>query len=94
MRDVSFAAENIILAAEDKEIGSCILCNIDRKKLREILKIPKEVILDSIIALGYKSEKSIVEDFDGSVEYWRDENEVLHVPKRKLEDLMHINKYF
>jgi len=94
LRDVSFASENIILAAEEKEIGSCILCNIDKEKLREILKIPKEVILDSIIALGYKAEKSVVEDFTGSVEYWRDENEVLHVPKRKLEDLLHINKYF
>ena len=90
---MSFAAENIMLAAEENEIGSCILCNIDREKLREILKIPKEIILDSIIALGYKSEKSVVEDFTGSVEYWRDEKEVLHVPKRKLEDLIHINKY-
>lgn len=93
LRDVSFAAENIILAAEEKEIGSCILCNIERENLRDILKIPKEVLLDSIIALGYKSEKSVVEDYKGSVEYWRDKNEVLHVPKRKLEDLIHINKY-
>ena len=93
LRDVSLASENIILAAEEKEIGSCILCKIDKQKLREILKIPEEVILDSIIALGYKAEKSVVEDFTGSVEYWRDDNEVLHVPKRKLEDLLHINKY-
>ena len=93
LRDVSLASENIILAAEEKEIGSCILCNINKQKLREILKIPEEVILDSIIALGYKAEKSVVEDFKGSVEYWRDENEVLHVPKRKIEDLIHINKY-
>jgi nitroreductase len=93
LRDVSLASNNIILAAEEKEIGSCILCKIDKPKLREILKIPEEVILDSIIALGYKAEKSVVEDFTGSVEYWRDENEVLHVPKRKLEDILHINKY-
>jgi nitroreductase len=93
LRDVSLASENIILAAEEMGIGSCILCKIYKQKLREILKIPKEVILDSVIALGYKAEKSVVEDFTGSVEYWRDENEVLHVPKRKLEDLLHINKY-
>jgi len=93
LRDVSLASENIILTAEEKEIGSCILCKIDKQKLREILKIPEEVILDSVIALGYKAEKSVAEDFTGSVEYWRDENEVLHVPKRKLEELLHINKY-
>jgi len=93
LRDVSLASENIILAAEEKEIGSCLLCKIDKQRLRVILKIPDEVILDSIIALGYKAEKSVVEDFTGSVEYWRDENEVLHVPKRELKDLIHINKY-
>ncbi len=93
LRDVSLASENIILTAEEMGIGSCILCKIEKQKLREILKIPEEVILDSVIALGYKAEKSVVEDFTGSVKYWRDEKEVLHVPKRKLEDLIHINNY-
>ncbi len=93
LRDVSFASENIALAAEEEGIGSCILCKVDRKKLRENLKIPKNIIVDSVIALGYKAEKSVVEDYKGSVEYWRDENKVLHVPKRKLEDIIHLNKF-
>ena len=93
LRDVSLASENIVLAAEEERIGSCIMLKIDRQKLREILKVPDELIVDSIIALGYKAEKPVVEDFKGSIEYWRDENKVLHVPKRKLEDITHINKY-
>jgi hypothetical protein len=28
-----------------------------------------------------------------SVKYWKDENNVLHVPKRRLNDVMHINRY-
>ena len=60
VRDVSLASENIVLAAEEKGIGSCILCNINREKLKEILGLPKEMIVDSVIALGYKSEKSVV----------------------------------
>jgi nitroreductase len=92
-RDVSFASENIVLSAEDEGIGSCIMCKIDKIKIQEILKIPKEMIVDSLIALGYNAEKSIVEDFKDSVKYWRDNNEVLHVPKRKLDDIMHINKF-
>ena len=92
-RDVSLASENIVLAAEEEDIGSCIMCKVDRDKLKEILKVPNEMIVDSVIALGYKAEKSIVEDFKGSIKYWRDENEVLHVPKRKLEDIIHINKF-
>lgn len=93
LRDVSLASENIVLAAEEEGVGSCILCNIDRDKLRNILKIPKDMIVDSVVALGYKAEKSVVEDFNGSVKYWRDKNEVLHVPKRKLEDITHVNKF-
>ena len=93
LRDVSLAAENIVLAAEEEGIGSCIICNVDRDKLRDILKVPKDMIIDSVIALGYKAEKSVVEDFRGSVEYWRDENKVLHVPKRRLEDILHINEF-
>jgi nitroreductase len=92
-RDVSFASENIVLAAEEEGIGSCILCKIDKIKIQEILKIPKHMIVDSVIALGYKAEKSVIEDYTNSVKYWRDENQVLHVPKRKLEDIIHINKF-
>lgn len=93
LRDVSLASENIVLAAEEKEIGSCILCSVDREKLRKYLNVPKSIIIDSVIALGYKAEESIVEDYKGSVKYFRDENEVLHVPKRKLKDILHINKF-
>jgi nitroreductase len=92
-RDASLASENIVLAAEEEEIGSCIMCKIDRAKLQEILKIPKNMIVDSVIALGYKDEKSVVEEYKDSVIYWRDKNEVLHVPKRKLVDIMYINKF-
>jgi nitroreductase len=92
-RDVSFATENIVLAAEADGLGSCILCNIQRKKIREILKLPSSLSVDSVIALGYKAETSVVEDMKDSVKYWRDEHDVLHVPKRKLEDILYINKF-
>lgn len=92
-RDVSLASENIVLAAEGKGVGSCILFNIDRDKIQEVLKIPKTLHVDSIIALGYKAENPVVEDLKESVKYWRDENEILHVPKRRLEDIIHINKF-
>ena len=40
VRDASLAAENIVLTAEENKVGSCILCNINREKIRKILKIP------------------------------------------------------
>ena len=91
--DVGLSAENIMLVAEEENIGSCILLNINRKKLREILGIPDSLYIDSVIALGYKSETAIMEDMVDSVEYYRDENDVLHVPKRKITDILHINKF-
>jgi nitroreductase len=92
-RDVGFATENIVLAAEGEGLGSCILCNIERVKIQELCSIPLTLAVDSVIALGYKAEKSVVEDLRDSVKYWRDEKDILHVPKRKLDDIIHINKF-
>jgi len=93
LRDASIAAANIVLVAEKYDIGSCIMLNFDKEKVKEILQIPDDYIVDSIIALGYKSEISVVEDLNDSVKYWRDDKQVLHVPKRKLEDIIHINSF-
>jgi len=93
IRDSSLSAENIVLTAESEDIGSCILLNINKEEIKEILKLPGNILIDSVIALGYKAEKSVIQDYVDSINYWRDENEVLHVPKRKLEDIVHINKF-
>jgi len=93
LRDVGFASENIVIAAESESIGSCIICNIEHDKIKKILKIPNSLQVDSLIALGYKKEYPVIEDLTDSVKYWRDEKEVLHVPKRKLEDVVHINSF-
>ena len=92
-RDVSFATENVVLAAEAEGVGSCILYNINRGMIQNIFKIPQTILVDSVIALGYKAEKSVVEEMNDSVKYWRDTHDVLHVPKRKLDDIIHINKF-
>ena len=93
LRDVSLASENIVLTAEEEGIGSCILLNINRDKIKQILELPEKIIVDSIIALGYKGEKSVVEDLKDSVEYWKDEDNIMHVPKRKLDEILYINAY-
>lgn len=93
MRDASFAAENIVITAEIYGIGSCILLNIDRDKIKRILNIPKDIIVDSIVALGYKKEEPKIVPYKDSVEYYHDKNKVLHVPKKSLSNVMHINEY-
>lgn len=92
-RGAGAAIENMILAAWEEGIGSCWLVSIERSKVHEILKIPEEYKIDSILALGYPNEKPLVEEMKESVKYWKDKEGRLHVPKRKLEDVIHLNKF-
>jgi len=47
------------------------------------------------MTLGYPAEKPIYEDADknSSIKYYKDSSGTLHVPKRKLKDIIHFN-YF
>lgn len=92
-RDAGAAIENMILAAWEKGIGSCWIQSIDRSKVHDILNIPEDYKIDSILALGYPDEEPIVEEMKKSVKYWKDNEGKLHVPKRKLENVIHYNKF-
>ncbi len=91
--DVGAAMENMTLAALEQGIGSCWLISVDRKKVAEILAIPEEYRVDSVLALGYPAENPVAEEFKESVKYWKDEAGVLHVPKRGLKDILHFNRF-
>lgn len=92
-RDAGAAAENLILAAWDHGIGSCWLISVDRSRIQDILNIPDSHSIDSVIALGYPDESPQVEVMTDSVKYWKDKNGQLHVPKRKLEDVIHLETF-
>lgn len=92
-RDAGAAIENLILAAWEKGIGSCWVISIDRSRVHEILGIPDEYSIDSIVALGYPAEMPLLEDIKDSIKYWKDREGRLHVPKRKLERVIHFNRF-
>lgn len=87
--DVGIALAHIILYAEANDLGSCILKNIETAKIQELLKIPHTYSVDSVVALGYKNEHPVIEINDQEKKYWLDEAQVLHVPKRSLESIIH-----
>jgi len=92
--DAAAAIENILLAAQGQGIGSCWLGSIKRDKIREILEIPDKYDIDSVIALGYPDEQPVMEDCKGeSIEYYLDDNDVLHIPKRPLQSITHMNNF-
>ncbi|MBD3415475.1 MAG: nitroreductase [Candidatus Aminicenantes bacterium] len=91
--DVGAANENMILAGWEKGIASCWLLSVNRKEVTKILDIPNHYLLDSVLALGYPEEDPVAEDMDKSVKYWKDGNGRLHVPKRKLDQVIHFNGF-
>jgi nitroreductase len=91
--DAAAAIENMLLVAYEEGIGSCWLGSADREKVRMILSIPSNYEIDSVVALGYPNELPILEEAQGSIRYWKDEEGVLHVPKKRLKDVTHLNGY-
>ena len=86
--DIGAAVQNILLVAAEQGIGTCWMGAIDRDAIRLTLAIPGRYTINTVIALGYAAECPIAEDEHGCIEYYKDKQGVLHVPKRKLEDII------
>lgn len=75
VQDTSAAIQNILLAAWDKEIGSCWIGAFNEKMIKDILVLPSNVRPMAIITLGYpvkvteKSERRDLKDVL-HMEYW------------------------
>ena len=92
--DAGAAIQNIMLAALEDEIGSCWLRSIDHAGIKLLFGIPDHCEVDSVIALGKSGESPMTEAARGDkLEYWRDERGLMHVPKRKIDQILHCEKY-
>lgn len=92
-RDVGAAVENLLLGVAGDGVASCWIRSIDEPAIRELLGVPSRLEIDSVIALGYPGEQLVVEEAADDIKYWLDEDDVLHVPKRRLDDVLHRNWY-
>lgn len=88
--DSGIAAQSILLGATEKGVGGCIFGSVAREKLRELLNIPSQYEILYALALGYPVEIVQIEKLDdsGDIKYWRDKNNIHHVPKRSLSDIV------
>ncbi len=88
--DHGIAAQSILLGATEKGLGGCIIGSIQRKGLQKALAIPARYEILLVLALGKPREKVIIETVGatGDIKYWRDSDEVHHVPKRPLDDII------
>jgi len=91
--DAAAAIENMLLTAVEAGLGSCWIGSVQRKELAQILSIPEHCAIDSVVALGLPDESPMVEEAEEDIAYYLDDDDVLHVPKRKLEDVVHREQY-
>lgn len=89
--DDGIVAQTIMLGAVEKEFGGCIFGNVQRNELAQSLGIDADkYTIDLVLALGRPKERVVITEVaaDGKTAYYRDQNQVHYVPKRKLEDLI------
>lgn len=88
--DHGIAAQTILLAATEQELGGCILANVRRPDLMKLLELPEQYEILLVLALGKPKEAVVIDEIapGESIKYWRDENAVHHVPKRALDDII------
>lgn len=91
--DIGMAAENIILTALEEGLGCCPVMMFNQDGVKKALNIPDSHDVGLVIVMGYPEETSVAEVEAGSVTGWVDEQLVRHVPKRKLEDILHHNGF-
>jgi nitroreductase len=88
--DTGIAAQTIMLAAKAHNLSGCMLAPVLREELRTHLGLSFNLQVALVVAIGESSEEIVLEtvNSDEKRPYWRDENDVHHVPKRRLEDVI------
>jgi nitroreductase len=88
--DDGIAMQSILLGAVEDGYGGCIIGSVNKAKVSKILNLPDHLEVLWVLALGKPAETVVIEDMkDNNVKYWRDENQIHHVPKRKPEELIY-----
>jgi nitroreductase len=88
--DHGIAAQSILLGAVERGYGGCMIGSIKREMLSQELHIPDRYEILLVLALGKPKETIVIEKIgeDGSIKYYRDKDNIHHVPKRDLDELI------
>ena len=90
LRDVGAAAQTILLAATEQGLGGIMIGNFNPKRVAEALALPQTLTPMLILALGKPDETIVLTEVDPgeNTDYYRDDQDVHYVPKRRLEDIV------
>jgi nitroreductase len=83
--DVGISMQQLILAATDLGLGTCWIGSFGESKVKELLKIPKNVKVVAMTPIGYSSDEGVgvkvVKEFIGSNR------------RKSVEEFVHWNKW-
>lgn len=90
MRDVGVVAQTMLLRAAEMGLGGCMIGSFAAGSVREVLNLPENLAPLLVVAIGEPAETVEIREIDPgeSTQYYRDENDVHYVPKRKLADVL------
>lgn len=87
--DDGLQLEALTLGALTKGYGNCIIKSFNKERVSEVLGLGENLEPRYVVALGRPVEEVVIEDMrDGDIKYWRDEHQIHHVPKRKVEEIL------
>lgn len=89
-KDVGIVAQTIALGAVEKGLNIAMIGNFSPEKVKEALCLSDNFEVVLIIAIGKGDETIVITDAEAGqdIAYYRDENDIHYVPKRKLEDII------
>lgn len=89
-KDIGIVAQTMLLAAVEKGLGGCMIGNFGAASVRKTLELADTLAPMLIVALGEPKEVIVLKEIEKgeNTDYYRDENDVHYVPKRKLKDIV------
>lgn len=87
-QDIGAAVTNMILAALDDGVGACWIGSVDVPEATRLLKLPDDVTLRCVVALGYPAETPKEVPVCDNIKYYVDETGTLCVPKRDMKTVL------
>lgn len=87
--DAGMATQTIMLDLTERGLGGCIIGSFKKKDAMTLLEVDSSLTPLYLIALGKPVEEVVLEEMKGDDhQYWRDGNNVHHVPKRSLQEIL------